>query len=153
MLLSNYEVDVSNLLPKISAPTLVIHAKGDRAIPFPQGRGIANSIPNVRVVQRWRLVRSGDPAFRTEGRSRDPGRAHRVNAGEPVAEEDDRFGTSVQLARRICDSANGGEMLVSGVVRQLVAGKRFLFSDRGAVALRGFEDPVRLYEVRWQSEP
>jgi class 3 adenylate cyclase len=31
-----------------------------------------------------------------------------------------------------------------------VAGKRFLFRDRGAVELRGFEDPVRLYEVRWQ---
>jgi class 3 adenylate cyclase len=35
------------------------------------------------------------------------------------------------------------------VVRQLVAGKGFLFSDRGETALRGFEDPVRLYEVRW----
>ena len=27
----------------------------------------------------------------------------------------------------------------------------FLFSDRGDVALRGFEDPVRLYEVRWEA--
>jgi class 3 adenylate cyclase len=36
------------------------------------------------------------------------------------------------------------------VVRQLVAGKGFLFSDRGDVVLRGFEDPVRLYEVRWK---
>jgi class 3 adenylate cyclase len=31
-----------------------------------------------------------------------------------------------------------------------VAGKGFLFSDRGETALRGFEDPVRLYEVRWR---
>ena len=73
-----------------------------------------------------------------------------VNAGEPVAEDDDLFGTAVQLARRICDQANGGEVLASDVVRQLVAGKGFLFADRGDVALRGFEDPVRLYEVRWQ---
>jgi class 3 adenylate cyclase len=36
------------------------------------------------------------------------------------------------------------------VVRQLAMGKGFLFSDRGDVALRGFEDPVRLYEVRWR---
>ena len=28
----------------------------------------------------------------------------------------------------------------------------FLFADRGDVALRGFEDPVRLYEVRWREE-
>ncbi len=34
--------------------------------------------------------------------------------------------------------------------RELVAGKGFLFSDRGETELRGFEDPVRLYEVSWQ---
>ncbi len=73
-----------------------------------------------------------------------------LNAGEPVAEDDDLFGTAVQLARRICDQASGDEILVSDVVRQLVAGKGFLFSDRGEVVLRGFEDPVRLYEARWR---
>ena len=36
--------------------------------------------------------------------------------------------------------------------RELVAGKGFLFSNRGDVVLRGFEDPVRLYEVRWREE-
>jgi len=35
-------------------------------------------------------------------------------------------------------------------VGQLVAGKGFLFSDHGDVELRGFEDPVRLYALRWQ---
>jgi class 3 adenylate cyclase len=39
---------------------------------------------------------------------------------------------------------------VSDVVRGLLAGKPFLFADRGEAALRGFEDPVRLYELRWQ---
>jgi class 3 adenylate cyclase len=73
-----------------------------------------------------------------------------LNAGEPVAEEGDIFGTAVQLARRICDQAAGGEILASNVVRELAAGKGFLFADRGDVALRGFEDPVRLYEVRWR---
>jgi hypothetical protein len=38
------------------------------------------------------------------------------------------------------------------VVRQLAAGKGFLFAERDAVALKGFEDPVRLHEVRWRSE-
>ncbi len=73
-----------------------------------------------------------------------------LNAGEPVAEDADLFGTAVQLARRICDQAQGGEILSSNVVRELAAGKGFLFADRGEVALRGFEDPVRLYEVRWR---
>ena len=75
-----------------------------------------------------------------------------LNAGEPVAEESDLFGTAVQLARRICDQAEGGEILVSNVVRELAMGKGFLFADTGEVALKGFEDPVRLYEVRWQEE-
>jgi class 3 adenylate cyclase/pimeloyl-ACP methyl ester carboxylesterase len=72
-----------------------------------------------------------------------------LNAGEPIEEDKDLFGTAVILAARIAARAEGGEILASDVVRQLVAGKGFLFSDRGDVVLRGFEDPVRLYEVRW----
>jgi class 3 adenylate cyclase len=73
-----------------------------------------------------------------------------LNAGEPIEEHDDLFGTSVNLAARIAAKAHGGEILASDVVRQLVAGKGLLFADRGDTVLRGFEDPVRLYEVRWQ---
>jgi class 3 adenylate cyclase len=75
-----------------------------------------------------------------------------LNAGEPIAEEEDLFGTAVNMAARVAAKAEGGEILASDVVRQLVAGKGFPFSDRGDVALRGFEDPVRLYEVRWGEE-
>ncbi|HLB26346.1 MAG TPA: adenylate/guanylate cyclase domain-containing protein [Dehalococcoidia bacterium] len=78
-----------------------------------------------------------------------------LNAGEPIAEEDadgrgDLFGTAVIAAARIAAQAEGGEILASDVVRQLVAGKGFLFADRGDAVLRGFDDPVRLYEVRWR---
>ncbi|GAG32375.1 unnamed protein product [marine sediment metagenome] len=75
-----------------------------------------------------------------------------LNAGEPIAEEEDLFGTAVILAARIAAKAEGGEIVASDVVRQLVAGKGFVFADRGETALRGFEDPVRLYEIRWQEE-
>ena len=78
-----------------------------------------------------------------------------LNAGEPIAEDDpggrgDLFGTAVNMAARIAAKADGGEILVADVVRQLVAGKEFLFSDRGETELRGFEDPVRVFEVRWR---
>jgi len=73
-----------------------------------------------------------------------------LNAGEPVVEESDLFGTAVQLARRVCDKAEAGTILVTDVVRQLAAGKGFLFSDQGVEPLKGFDDPVRLYQVRWQ---
>ena len=74
-----------------------------------------------------------------------------LNAGEPVAEAGDYFGTAVQLAARIRDLAQPGQILVSGVVRDLVAGKKFLFSDCGETVPRGFEDAVRLYEARWEA--
>ena len=73
-----------------------------------------------------------------------------LNAGEPIAEEADLFGTAVVLAARVAAKAEGGEILASDVVRQLVAGKGFLFSNHGDLELRGFEDPVRLHEVRWE---
>ena len=76
-----------------------------------------------------------------------------LNAGEPVAQDQDLFGTAVQLARRICDQSSGGEILVSDVVRQLAAGKGFLFADRGEVPLRGFEDPVHLWQLEWDKTP
>jgi len=75
-----------------------------------------------------------------------------LNAGEPIAEEKDLFGTAVNMAARIAAQAAGGEILVANVVRELAAGKGFLFSDRGEVDLRGFEEPVRLHEVRWAEE-
>ena len=79
-----------------------------------------------------------------------------LNAGEPIAEDNpdgrgDLFGTAVIRAARIAALAQGGEILVANVVRELAEGKGFLFGDRGEVALRGFDDPVRLFEVRWRS--
>ena len=76
-----------------------------------------------------------------------------LNAGEPIADEDDLFGSSVILAARTKEKATGGEILVTEVVRHLVTGKGFLFADRGHVDMKGFEEPVRVYEVRWREEP
>ena len=73
-----------------------------------------------------------------------------MNAGEPIAEDDDLFGTVVIAAARIGAQARGGEILVSDVVRQLVAGKGFSFAERGEVRLQGFDHPMRLHEVRWE---
>jgi class 3 adenylate cyclase/alpha-beta hydrolase superfamily lysophospholipase len=73
-----------------------------------------------------------------------------LNAGEPVAEDDDLFGTAVQVAARICAHAEPCQILASNVVQELAAGKGFAFSDQGEAALKGLEKPVHLYEVRWQ---
>ncbi len=60
-------------------------------------------------------------------------------------------------ARRILEigcglGAAAGQVLVSNVVRELAAGKGILFADIGEVVPKGFEEPVRLYEVLWRQE-
>ncbi len=72
-----------------------------------------------------------------------------ISAGEPVVEGHDFFGAAVQLARRVCDSAAAGQILVANVVRDLCAGKGFRFEDHGETVLKGFDEPVRLHEVPW----
>jgi class 3 adenylate cyclase len=73
-----------------------------------------------------------------------------LNAGEPIEEGKDVLGTAVTMAARIMSQAGAGEILVSDVLRQLVAGKGFLFADRGEFVAKGFEEPARVYEVRWR---
>jgi class 3 adenylate cyclase len=73
-----------------------------------------------------------------------------LSAGEPVTEGGDLFGAAVQLASRICDQAEAHQILVSNAVKELAIGKGFAFSDRGAVDLKGFPEPVQIAEVSWR---
>ena len=72
-----------------------------------------------------------------------------LSAGEPVEEHQDLFGSAVQLAARVCAHAGPGQILAPNVIRELCIGKGFLFADQGEQALRGFEEPRRIYEVTW----
>ena len=254
-------IRVRELLPAIKAPTLVIHRRGDGAVPFDRGRELAASIPGARFLPlegNNHVILVGEPESETfveaiedfladrreaprrvsrdaapaglvtilftdmesstaltqrlgDAGAQEVRRAHNIivrdalknnggqeikhtgdgimasfpsasgalecaiaiqrgvathveenpkvplavyiglNAGEPIAEEEDLFGTAVDLARRICDHAEPGQILASNVVRELAAGKGFLFADIGEVVPKGFEDPVRLYEVRWEA--
>jgi adenylate cyclase len=74
-----------------------------------------------------------------------------INAGEPIAEDSDLFGSSVIAAARIAATAKGGQVLVSDVVRQLVAGKGFGFTDTGEHTLKGLDEPVRVWELDWNA--
>lgn len=75
-----------------------------------------------------------------------------LSAGEPVTEAQDLFGAAVQLAARICAYSEPDEILVAQVVHDLCLGKRLPFADRGQVTLRGFPQPVALYQVIWRAE-
>jgi class 3 adenylate cyclase len=73
-----------------------------------------------------------------------------LNAGEPIEEDGDLFGSTVIMASRIAAQAGAGEILIPEPLRHLLTGKSYVYSDRGETMLKGFEDAVRLYEVRWR---
>lgn len=72
-----------------------------------------------------------------------------LNAGEPIIEENDMFGTTVQIAARICNLADRDQIYVSNVVKELSAGKSYHFKDLGEHTLKGINHPQAVYEVLW----
>jgi class 3 adenylate cyclase len=70
-------------------------------------------------------------------------------AGEPVEQNKDIFGTTVQLAARLCSHAEPDQILVSNVVAELCLGKGLTFRPLGEVSLRGFDRPVHVHAVEW----
>jgi class 3 adenylate cyclase len=73
-----------------------------------------------------------------------------LHAGEPIAEDDDLHGPAVIMASRIMDAASGGEIMVSSLVRELVAGRDYRFVGRGLRSLKGLEESVPLFELDWR---
>ena len=73
-----------------------------------------------------------------------------LNIGEPIRDEDDYFGTPVVVAKRLCDQAEGGQILASELLRALVGTRGgFAFRSCGPIALKGISEPVPTVEVEW----
>jgi class 3 adenylate cyclase len=71
-----------------------------------------------------------------------------LHTGEIQVEHDEVCGIAVNIAARIVELAGGGEILVSGTVRDLVAGAGPSFDDRGDHALKGLPEPLRLFAAK-----
>ena len=50
IMIESCEIDVVDLLPKVSVPTVVLHCQHDSVVPFDEGRRVAMSIPNARFI-------------------------------------------------------------------------------------------------------
>ena len=83
------------------------------------------------------------------GKERPLGLKVGLNAGEPISEEDDLYGTTVQLAARIVDKAQAGEVLVSGSVHGLSQGKNLKFERGPDFDMKGFDEPISTYFSVW----
>ena len=117
----------------------------------PTGDGILATFPSVaRAVECTVAIQRtfAEHNAREEG----PPLVVRIglSAGEPVEDSDDLFGVAVNLAARVCDSAPAGAIHTVNVVKELCLGKGFNFVDRGESMFKGFQDPLRVYEVDWR---
>ena len=99
-------------------------AQENAAIQLEIGRVLADVVPPVRV-------RIG------------------IHTGDALKDADHFYGTTVHYAARVAAQSVGGEVLVSGTVRDLVAGGRtdVAFSDGRDVELKGISGRHRLYSV------
>lgn len=77
-----------------------------------------------------------------------------VSAGETEVDDGDYFGLPVVEAARLCAVAQGGEILITDLVRALVRSRGgFDLHARGPIELKGLPEPVDVYELDWTPAP
>jgi class 3 adenylate cyclase len=251
---TNYHYTVTDLLPKLHLPTVVIHRRGERAVRLSRARELAAGIPKAQFVvlegtnnmpwfedaaavlraiaaffgdpapvpvaettttsdataearrlatvlftdivgsteraaslgdQQWRtlldrhhalvraeLARYGGREVKTTGDGvlalfDAPARAVRcacalrdaiqaldlnlragLHTGEVEVMADDVGGIAVHIGARVAALAGPDEVLVSGTVKDLVAGSGLEFADRGTQTLKGVPGEWRLFAVQ-----
>jgi class 3 adenylate cyclase len=74
-----------------------------------------------------------------------------LDCGEPVEDSRDLFGSTVQRASRVCGTARADQVLVSNAVREECQGDSG-FADCGCKHLKGFQQPVQVFECDWHAE-
>ncbi len=71
-----------------------------------------------------------------------------LDCGEPVEDSNDLFGSTVQLAARLCDAADGDQILVSeNIFREY--GAADLFTEAKRRRLKGFSKPILAFRCEW----
>jgi adenylate cyclase len=73
-----------------------------------------------------------------------------MNTGDPIVEENDYFGATVQLAARLCDGADTGQIWLSAATHDSLgeAVREHVF-HRGSLPMKGVQGDTEVYEVAW----
>jgi class 3 adenylate cyclase len=124
-----------------------LHKRGGREVKH-TGDGIMASFTSVSAAVESGIDIQGSLRHRNEDAERPIHLRVGISVGEPVTERGDLFGAAVQLSARLCGVASPGGIAVSTAVRELCVGKRFDFDSRGALDLKGFAEPVPVFEIR-----
>jgi class 3 adenylate cyclase len=74
-----------------------------------------------------------------------------LHAGEVIKEADDFFGRHVILASRIANEAQGGQILVSSLLKELTASAGDIqFGEGREVELKGLAGSHRVHQIQWE---
>jgi class 3 adenylate cyclase/tetratricopeptide (TPR) repeat protein len=78
-----------------------------------------------------------------------------LNVGEAFVDESDYFGTSVVIARRLCDRADAGQIFAADIVARLLDGRGgdLDTKDLGPLELKGITNAVPAVEIIYQHDP
>jgi len=77
-----------------------------------------------------------------------------LHTGEALQAEHDLFGRHVNLAARIADQADGGEVLVSALTCDLLSGADdIVFGESRDIRLKGVAEAQTVVSVEWQAAP
>ena len=127
-------------------------AHGGRVVKH-TGDGIMSSFFSAAAAVRAAMQIQRELARHREGNGQEHPVRVRIGAatGEPVEQRHDLFGSTVQLAARLCGHAQPDQVLVSGELYDACAGEGagLRFDDAGHAHLKGFEQPVRVHLVNY----
>lgn len=70
-----------------------------------------------------------------------------LHTGEVELSDGEVRGVAVHMAARVCQVANGGEVLVSSTVKDLVAGSGIMFDSLGSKNFKGFSDATSIFRA------
>jgi class 3 adenylate cyclase len=74
-----------------------------------------------------------------------------LHAGEVIREGEDFFGRNVIMAARVASQATGGEVLVSSVLKGLLAGSEVSWGSSRTVELKGLPGDHEIWAVEWSA--
>jgi class 3 adenylate cyclase len=115
-----------------------------------QGDGFMVAFPSARQAVKCAIDIQGALARRAANGELPLRVRIGINTGEAIQRKGDFYGKSVILAARIAAQAQGGEILVSSLVEQLVSPSGDLrFKDAGEAELKGLTGRQQLFRVAW----
>lgn len=110
---------------------------------------------SVDAVVAGQRVQEGVALYNRESEeAREIGVRIGINAGEIATDSGDVIGLPVAVASRVCDKADGGQILITETVRSLIGRRaRFPFVSMGTHALKGVDEAVELWSIEDASQP